>query len=181
MEVFKSDQARQLEQFKAQQAGQLETAKAESAKVIELLKNQLSRESVALEKLSEAVAEVARRLAAGRHSICWLCWIAKYCPKDLTADHLTAYDKEMNEIWSQLVRARVVLAALSAPVHTQLSPLIQKLYDLDVKVGDAKALYSESNERGIKALGSLHQATQIFDDELLNTVTSLSQFGSART
>lgn len=175
LEAFKADQTLQLEQFKAQQADHLETTRAESAKMIELLRTQLSRETVVLEKLNEAIAEVARRLAAGSHSICWLCWIAKFCPKDLTTEHLTAYDKEMNEILSQLVGARVVLTALSPQVHTTLSPLIQKLYALDVEVGNAKALYSESREQGIVALGRLHQASQLFDDELLKAVTSLSQ------
>lgn len=80
LEAFKSQQTRQLEIFKAEQARQLETFKSERLHLLEAFRNQLSRRDEAARNLRIAVAEVAKKLAAASHSICWLCWIAKYSP-----------------------------------------------------------------------------------------------------
>lgn len=91
----------------------------------------------------------------------------------MTSDQLQGYEKEMNTLLSELVGSRVILAALDENIHSTLSPLVEKLYALDVQVGEAKALYVSSPNQGLEALAKLHSASLKFDDELLETVTNL--------
>jgi hypothetical protein len=173
LEAFKSQQTRQLEIFKAEQAQQLETFKSERSHLLEAFRNQLSRRDEAARNVRVAVAEVAKGLAAGSHAICWLCWMAKYSPKEMTSEQLRSYEKEINTILSELVGSRVILAALDEKIHSSLSPLVKKLYSLDVQVGEATVLYASSPEEGLKALAKLHRVSLEFDDELLEAVTNL--------
>ena len=173
LETFKSDQAEQLEAFKGGLARQLEDFKSERAQLLEVLKSQLAAKDEAARNLRQAVAEMTKRIAAGIHSMCWLCWVAKYSPEECDEVRLESYDREMHLILSDLVGTRVVVAALDDSIHTSLSPLAGKLYELDVTIGKAKALYANSREKGIKALAELHDETLRFDKELLKAVTTL--------
>ena len=77
---------------------------------------------------------------------------------------------------SELVGARVGLAALDKQTHDELAQFIDRLYNLDVAVGEAKALYLTDREAGRGALAKLHQKTSVFDDRLLEGVATLGAF-----
>lgn len=140
---------------------------------LETFKNQLAKKDEQARNVRLAVAELAKKIAEGIHSICWLCWVAKFSPKELVEENLRSYDKEMHIILSELVGSRVILAALDEDIHTVLSPVADRLYELDVRVANAKALYNTSKIDGIVALGVLHKESVQFDDELLRAVTNL--------
>jgi len=162
-----------LEAFKFEQTHQLETFKSERAEWLETFKNQMAKKNEEAKNIRLAVADVAKKIAAGIHSIAWLCWAAKHTPNEVTEKNLRAYDEEIHLILSELVGSRVILAALDNNTHSVLSPLMDKLYQLDVQVGDAKALYATSTKEGLDALGRLHGASLQFDKELLKAVTNL--------
>ena len=162
LEAFKSNQARQMELFKTGQLQQLET-----------FKNQLAIKEDASRNVRQAVADFAKKIACGIHSICWLCWAAKNSPKEINDENLNNYDKEMHLLLNELVASRVYLAALNNDMQTTLSPIVDKLYKLDSEVGLAKARYFNSREEGLEALSKIHEPAMDLDDELIITVTNM--------
>lgn len=139
----------------------LETYRAAQAK-----KDDISR------NVRLALAELAKSIASGLHSISWLCWAAKHSPTEV-AEKLNGYDKEMHVQLDNLTGSRVALAALDNKMHLTLSPIIDQLYSLDVEVGHAKALYITSAEEGLKALGKLHIPANDLNDKLLAAVINI--------
>lgn len=163
LEVFKSERSLELEGFRAEQARRLEAFRGELSSSLENARN-----------VRAAIGEVARRLAAAAHSILWLAWIARDTPKDLRLEHFQTYDKEMHELLSQIVGARVVLAAIDARIHEKIAPFADELYELDVAVSRAKSLFQTDPAEGVAALAAVHQATMEFDDNLIDAVGKIS-------
>lgn len=151
----------------------LETFKTEQHEWLESKKRQMAVRDEEARNIRIAVAEVAKRIAAGVHSMCWLCWAAKNNPNSFDESNLINYDQEMHQVLTNLVGDRVILAALDKNTHSHLSPLADKLYSLDAEIGLAMALWRRNPSEGIKALSLFHQQASEFDDELLRCVTNL--------
>jgi hypothetical protein len=164
---------RSLELFKKAQSIQLEAFKLEQNRKIEEFKSQLATELESRRNVRLAVAELAKRIAAAAHSIAWTTWPAWYCPDSFTSAHLDKYDTEIHVLLSDIVGARVILAALSPRVHGQLSHLTDRLYGLDVDMGEAKALFGQNKPQALVKLANLHEAAGRLDDQLLEVVTKL--------
>ena len=79
---------------------------------------------------------------------------------------------------SELVGARVGLAALDKQTHDELAQFIDRLYNLDVAVGEAKALYLTDREAGRGALAKLHQKPQFSTTACLKASQLLEPFTS---
>ncbi len=174
--AFQATQARELESFKLSQSEKLEGFKLDQNRRLEAFKHALATESEISRNLRLAIADIAKKLAAGTHAMCWVCWIAKYSADELQLEHLQTYDKEIHLILSDIVGARVVLAALHEPTHAELSPLIDRLYSLDVDMGEAKTRFLKDKPAGLAALAKLHSEAVIYDCDLLEAVTALSAF-----
>lgn len=120
-----------------------------------------------------ALADLAKKIAAGIHAMAWLAWKAKIEPSRLSQDDLTTYDTTMNTLFPDIVGSRVALAALSKEIHDQISPLIQQLYDLDVKIAKTSSLYRDSVSEGTQALANFLSETSKFDEVFLKEVTRI--------
>ena len=154
-----------LESFKSERAGWLET-----------VRNQLTKHDETERTIRQAVADLVKKIAAGSHIICWLCWYAKNAPQRITDENINMYEKEMREVQTELVGLRVVLAALDKEIHATLTPFIARLYQMDVELSNAMILYYTSKEKGLVAMALVHQQSLNFDDELLQTATELKRF-----
>jgi hypothetical protein len=173
LEAFKGTQSLELEAFRGNQSQELASFTQEQNRKLEEFKNQLTAESESRRNVRLAVAEVARRVAAATHSICWVTWSAKYAPKSFTLANLNKYNGEIHLLLSEIVGARVVLAALSPAMHGRLTPLIDELYNTDVEMGEAERLFREDPEKGLAALATLHAASGKLDAELLAAVAEM--------
>lgn len=120
-----------------------------------------------------ALADLTKKIAAGIHAMAWLAWKAKIEPTRLSENDLTTYDVTMNTLFPDIVGSRVALAALSKEIHAQISPLIQRLYDLDVKIAETAALYRNSPSEGSKELAEFLSETSRFDKIFLEEVTRI--------
>jgi hypothetical protein len=179
LEKFKATQALELEAFRASQALEMSRFAQEQSRKLEELKNRLLAETESRRNIRLALAEVSRRVATASHCICWTAWPAKYSPKDFTSAYLEKYDAEIHLLLSDIVAARVALAALSPSVHSQIGQFIDRLYDLDVRMGQAKAVFAEDRDRGILEIAKLHTASGRLDDDLLEAVTKVAFDGQA--
>jgi hypothetical protein len=173
-----SAQARAIEAAKAEITTKVEAFKEElrleSTKVQELLRQQLSLESFAFQKYVDALSDLARVVGAGSHAICWVSWVAKFNATALSDAQMHAYEAEINSLLSKLVGARVALAALNPAAHDTLSPLLERLYDLDIAAGLARASFSRSPTEGCAAWAALYDQSWEFDRAFLRTVVSLA-------
>jgi hypothetical protein len=176
LEKFKRGQAQELERFRTSQAEVLQRLQASQARELERLRNTFSRRDETLRSTRMAVAQVASKLAATSHAICWVTWPARYCPEDLTQQRLEDYDKEINGILADLMAARVVLAGWDPTSHAALDDLVRDLEDLDADVGEAKAKFNSARADSLRALTSIHEEAENFDDRVLDTVTQLACF-----
>jgi hypothetical protein len=103
----------------------LEDVKWERSKKDELLKN-----------VRLAAAELSKKIATGAQAMTWLLWVAKYEPASLNERELSSYDREMKSLYSELVGAEVVLAALDKNLYAKLKPLVNDLHKLDQKIAE---------------------------------------------
>lgn len=197
-ERLKLEYARQLESHKATLKAQFDVELAErqaalksafdlklaehqaglsiaNAASIEALKGHLAARQEAGRNVQNAVAELTKRFAAATHSICWLCWTAKYAPADLTPDHFQSYDKEMHSLLGEIMAARVVLASLHRPSHEALSSFADRVYNLDFRVGQAKVRYSEPGPKdaALQLFSTLLSEANQYDRDLLDAVAAL--------
>jgi hypothetical protein len=140
---------------------------------LESFRNQLSRKEESSKNLRLATAELVKKIAAGQHEITWLCWTADNCPEEITKEYLIAYDNQMKQIQSELVGLRVILATTDSKIHDLLTPFIVALFHLDGLVGQAKVLYRQSPEDGLKAFAELYSDSHKYENELVEVATNL--------
>ena len=120
-----------------------------------------------------ALADLTKKIAAGINAIAWVTWKAKNEPERFSENDLTTYDTTMKTLFPDIVGSRVTLAALSKEVHDQVSPLLTKLYRLDVQTTNAAAVYRKTALEGTEALAECLSEVSKFDESLLNEVTRI--------
>lgn len=117
-----------------------------------------------------AFADLTKKIAAVIHAMAWLTWKAVNEPRRFSKNDLITYDSAIKVLFPDIVGSRVTLAALSGAIHDQISPLIQELYALDVKIAEAGVLYRDSVSEGIKMLVKCHSESSTFDGLFLKEV-----------
>jgi hypothetical protein len=120
-----------------------------------------------------AVADLTKKIVQGTHRIIWLAWKAKNEPTNLTEDDFITYDKEMAEIFPDIVGSRIIVAALNRKVHIEITPFVRRLYALDEEVAKARILFKETPEKGTATLADCYDKTINFDSDLLMRVTDI--------
>lgn len=161
---------RWLERYRADRSKELQSIKSTQDLQLQIIKNQLDRENQLDTNIRLSLAEVVRQIASGVHSICWLCWAAKFSPHEVTKARLDAYDAEIHKTFADLVGARAILASLSPETHARLEPIINELYATDVKLATAKAHFGHDNNQMMEGLSQLYQPSVKIDDKLIQLV-----------
>lgn len=135
------------------------------------------RKDQANKDLRVAVADLARRLAAGVHSIEWLTWPAKNQPDKLTAEQLDAkvrsYNQEVHGLFSELTGCLVVIAAHDRQVYEQMRALVQAFSDLDAGVAMAASRRHQSYSESIQALAGYHAEAGRYTNRLQEAVANV--------
>ncbi|MDT4895518.1 MAG: hypothetical protein QOH25_595 [Acidobacteriota bacterium] len=120
-----------------------------------------------------AVADLTKKIVQGTHRIIWLAWKAKNEPTNLTEEDFIMYDKQMAEIFPDIVGSRIIVAALNQKVHIEITPFVRRLYALDEEVAKARILFRETPEKSTATLAACYDKTIKFDSELLVRVTDI--------
>lgn len=103
---------------------------------MEDLRWERSRSDELVKQVRLAAADLAKRVAAGAQATSWLLWIAKYEPENLTEKDISAFDREMKSLYSELVGAEVALAVLDKSLFDKMKPLVNSLYKLDQSIAE---------------------------------------------
>lgn len=123
-----------------------------------------------------ALPELAKHLAACIHSISWLCWSVQHSPAAIRGN-IKTYNSEMHKQLSDLMAARVLLAAQDDVQYNTLVPLMSKVLALDWKVGKVVAgclsLHPLQEAAAQKELINCHVEAVELDKELLKMVSEM--------
>ena len=133
-----------------------------------------TREDAIDKEYRSAIAELARKMVVGSHRIIWLAWKAKYDPAELKEEDFLAYDKNMGDLFPDIVSARVLVSAFNRQVHSEVTPFVRALYDLDEKVAHAAKTFKDAPQESIEALEKLYDETIKFDSKFLEMITDIT-------
>jgi len=131
-------------------------------KRIEDVRWERSRKDELLKQVRLAVADLAKRVAAGAQAMTWLLWISKYEPANLTEKDISAYDREMKSLYSDLVGAEVVLAALDKNLFAKMKPLVNDLYKLDQGIAEHTRQFRATKEAPDKNLETAKRLGELY-------------------
>lgn len=132
-----------------------------------------AREDEVVKDLRLAIAELTKKLAIGAHTMGWLTWKAKYDSANLTEEDIVDYNKKMQALFIEIVGARILVAALDKDIHTQMKPIIERLYILDGEIASKSALFKSSPQESIMALAKCNDIQAQLVTDLLERATEL--------
>src|ERR1044071_4725017 len=124
-----------------------------------------TREDVIDKEFRSAIAELSRKMVVGSHRIIWLAWKAKHDPEGFKEEDFLTYDKNMGDVFPDIVGARVLVSAFNRQAHNEITPFVRALYDLDEKVAHAAKLFKNAPQISIEALEKLYDETIKFDSK----------------
>jgi len=133
-----------------------------------------TREDQIDKEFRSAIAELSRKIVVGSHRIIWLAWKAKNDPTGLKEEDFLTYDKNMGDVFPDIVGARVLVSAFNRQAHNEITPFVRVLYDLDEKVAHATKSFKDSPKASIEALEKLYDETVKFDSKFLEMITDIT-------
>jgi hypothetical protein len=123
-----------------------------------------------------AAADLSKRIAMAAHSMTWVTWIAKHDPEHFSPDLVDQHDRRMDALYSELVSAQVVVAALSSDLYQKTLSLVKSVYWLDAKIAE-HAIHLPGN---VRSLGDLWSQAKQFEDEVPKAFLGLLEADSAQ-
>jgi hypothetical protein len=155
-----------LEEFRTEQSTLLETFKRDEDRKAEQDRWEQKRTDELATSIRVGIVELARKLAAGNHAISWLTFNAKHEPREVAPEQIRAYESEIKVVLSEIVAARVNLAALSKDMHDRVAHLVDEFYGRDGAVGRQLKLLPTEPDDAIRALAEIHDETHRYDKKL---------------
>lgn len=128
-------------------------------------------DAVALQAVA-LIRDLATTVAAAAHSMCWLCWKAKFSPSAVTAETVAAYDAEMHELLPKVFGAHAGLAAISPESAKRLGPVMSGLASMDAQIGEACVGIPKGS---VAKLAGLHDGTIVYPNEAVAVLTGTAQ------
>lgn len=107
-------------------------------------------------ELRTCIRELTTKIAAAIHSMCWLCWLAKFGADRLTQEQIDQYDNEIHTLLPQITGYHAVMASMDFRAYELFKPLISEIIQLDDKIGQASLIFKPGNSASAKHLADLH-------------------------
>ena len=119
-----------------------------------------ARKDAVASDLRTTLQQLAVKLAAAVHSMCWLTWLAKASPGRVTQERIDAYDREMHELLPQITGLEAVVAAIDQSAYTRLAAVVARVVEADWVIGHASLEFKPGDGRSAEALAACDSATQ---------------------
>jgi len=104
--------------------------------------------------LRTTLQQLAVKLAAAVHSMCWLTWLATAAPSRITQERIDIYDKELHELLPQITGLQAVVAAIDQAAYTRLAALVDRVVEADWKIGHASLEFKPGDSKSTQALAA---------------------------
>lgn len=88
-------------------------------------------------EIRSTVKDFATNTASAIHSMCWLCWLARYGPEKLSLERVNQYDNEMHALFPRITGLHATIAGMDYDVYGRLKPLVLEIVELDASIGIA--------------------------------------------
>jgi len=141
---------------------------------LEYQKWQRTREDDTVKEISLAIAELMKKMATAAQYISWFTWEADYRPDRITKDTVDNYDLEMRGLFPEIDSALIVVSALSGKAYERLSPLVKKIYDLDLEVSRDTRMIINAPEKAIKGIASHKDVAFQLKSEIMKSVANIN-------
>lgn len=145
----------------------------------ELFKSRTEREKTLVARADErirserqALLDLVKLIATGTQAISWLAWSVAEQPQELALLEADKYDACMRELLPRVVEAHVAAAGLSKS-YERTDPLVQRLYELDRKIGDALVGYKRGDPHAVAEIAESRVDANSFLDQTVRAVRFL--------
>jgi hypothetical protein len=126
-------------------------------------------------ELRSTVKELTTKLAAAAHSMVWLCWLAEHGPERLTRERIELYDQEMHVLLPEIIGLHAVVAGMDTGVYLALYSLVQKVFEVDGKIGLAGLEVVPGEPASARSLSELYEDAAALEFRLSETVSRAIQ------
>ncbi len=113
-----------------------------------------------------AVADLAGKMGKAVQQMEWITWMANNEPENFSVADVKTYNKEINELFSEISASHLIIAALNKSAYDKVTPLVYELYGLDTKIALSGAKYKKSKQDGLAELQNLKGAANGYAEKL---------------
>jgi hypothetical protein len=134
------------------------------------------------ERLKEtrlSVAELVKKITAAAHSMTWILWIARFDPNNFNIGHARDHDKNMNKLYTELVGAQAVVAALDETLYRGTVPIVERVYFYDALIGRIVARSGLSDRKDVQDLGDLWEQVYKFSNGIPDEIATVMKLRDA--
>jgi uncharacterized coiled-coil protein SlyX len=141
---------------------------------LEYKKWEHTRQDETIKEINLAVAELMKKMAATVQAISWFTWEADYRPDRINKKAVDNYDLEMRKLFPEIDSALIVVSALSNKAYEQLSPLVLKIYELDLEVSRSTRMIIKTPDKAIKGIAGHKDVAFQLKSEIMKSVANIS-------
>jgi len=132
-------------------------------------------------ELRNTVKELTISIAEAFHSMCWVCWLAKYGPERLSIKNIKAYDKEMHILLPKIEGTHSVIAGMDYQVYQKIRPLVKNVIKLDAQIGSAGLTFIENQPYTALALAKFHDESVSSEKSVSDIIAEAIQHYSVKS
>lgn len=130
-----------------------------------------SQRNEALKEVKQAVANLARVIAAEVQAIVWLTWTAKYQPATLSKKDIDEYYAEIKVLFKEDVVTQTYLSMLDAELYTKMKPVVKQVVGMDHEMSFPIDKFTRSEDRdeameAVRELGSFYDRAADFYQQM---------------
>jgi len=104
------------------------------------------REDALVETVRSDIRQLALKMGAAAHSMCWITWLA--VETDLSVDDAKArfadYDREMHLLLPEIMGLMPALSTLEPKLFEELDQLAHMIFSLDARVAKAGSMFKQN-------------------------------------
>ncbi len=141
---------------------------------LEYKKWQRTRQDETIKEINITVAELMKKMATTAQTISWFTWEADYRPDRINKKSVDNYDLEMRSLFPEIDSALIMVSALNNKAYERLSPLVLKIYDLDLEVSRATRMIIKTPDKAIKGIASHKTAAFQLKSEIMKSVANIN-------
>ena len=141
---------------------------------LEYKKWQRTRQDETVKEINLAVTELMKKIATTAQTISWFTWEADYRPDRITKETIDNYDLEIRRLFPEIDSALIMVSSLSNKAYERLSPLVNKIYNLDLEVSRATRMIINEPDKAIKGIASHKDVAFELKSEIMKSVANIN-------
>jgi hypothetical protein len=95
-----------------------------------------ARQDTHMQALRTQAAEVFRQMFVLQHEMEWITWHAANRPKSLSSEMTGSYESTVHDSYPKMLGAMAVLASMDVGLYYQLTPLMERLFEEEARIGE---------------------------------------------